>query len=146
MIGVSFNKFGYVENGEVDLNKLTILTGENNTGKTYVSYAIYGLIGSMKDVVIDDIVDGFENITGSGVIVVNLREVLNKSFRKLLNKISSSYSENLHDIFSVSRETFKDSLIKLKTDKGLFFEKLYEKYLESKIKFPSTSWDIWQSN
>ncbi|HOA98283.1 MAG TPA: hypothetical protein PKK29_10980, partial [Acetivibrio saccincola] len=85
------------------------------------------------------IVDGFENITGSGVIVVNLREVLNKSFRKLLNKISSSYSENLHDIFSVSRETFKDSLIKLKTDKGLFFEKLYEKYLESKIKFPSTS-------
>ena len=28
MIGVSFNKFGYVENGEIDLNKLTILTGE----------------------------------------------------------------------------------------------------------------------
>lgn len=137
MIGVSFNKFGYVENGEIDLNKLTILTGENNTGKTYVSYAVYGLIGSMKDVVIDNIVDGFENITGSGVIVVNLREVLNKSFRKLLNKISSSYSENLHDIFSVSRETFKDSLIKLKIDNELFFKKLYEKYIESIYIFPS---------
>lgn len=137
MIGVRFNKFGYVENGEIDLNKLTILTGENNTGKTYVSYAVYGLIGSIKDVVIEDIFDGFENITGSGVIVINLREVLNKSFSKLVNKISSSYSEKLYVIFNVSRETFKDSQIKLKIDRELFFEKLYKKYLESKIKFPS---------
>ena len=63
--------------------------------------------------VIDNIVDGFENITGSGVIAVNLREVLNKSFRKLLTKFHH-HIQKIFMIFYVSRETFKDSLIKLK--------------------------------
>ena len=35
---------GYIEEAEVDLSKdLIVFTGHNNTGKTYLAYAIYGL-------------------------------------------------------------------------------------------------------
>lgn len=38
---------GYIEEAEVDLSKdLIVLTGQNNTGKTYLAYAIYGLFNT----------------------------------------------------------------------------------------------------
>jgi predicted ATPase len=37
-----FGSLGPIEHGEVDLGKLTVFCGKNNTGKTYVSYLIYG--------------------------------------------------------------------------------------------------------
>ena len=42
---VDIKELGYVKNVQLDLGKdLTILCGPNNTGKTYVAYAIYGLM------------------------------------------------------------------------------------------------------
>ncbi|MEZ4888168.1 MAG: AAA family ATPase [Chitinophagales bacterium] len=39
---------GIIEEAEVDLGKdLILLTGHNNTGKTYLAYAIYGLFTSL---------------------------------------------------------------------------------------------------
>lgn len=38
---------GYIEEASVDLSKdLIVLTGQNNTGKTYLAYAIYGLFNT----------------------------------------------------------------------------------------------------
>ena len=42
---IDIKELGYVKNVQLDLDKdLTILCGPNNTGKTYVAYAIYGLM------------------------------------------------------------------------------------------------------
>ena len=39
------NNLGQLKEAEVDLNKdLILLTGQNNTGKTYLAYAIYGFL------------------------------------------------------------------------------------------------------
>jgi recombinational DNA repair ATPase RecF len=36
---------GYIEEASVDLSKdLIVLTGQNNTGKTYLAYTIYELL------------------------------------------------------------------------------------------------------
>jgi predicted ATPase len=39
-----FEKLGCIEKAEIELGDLTILCGDNNAGKTYISYAIYGFL------------------------------------------------------------------------------------------------------
>jgi hypothetical protein len=41
---ISIEKLGVFEKTELDIGDLTILCGENNTGKTYITYAIYGFL------------------------------------------------------------------------------------------------------
>jgi len=41
---ISIEKLGVFEKTELDIEDLTILCGENNTGKTYVTYALYGFL------------------------------------------------------------------------------------------------------
>jgi len=44
MTQINFENLGNIERGSIALNNLTIFTGENNTGKTYATYAIYSLL------------------------------------------------------------------------------------------------------
>ena len=41
---IKFENLGPLKNGEISLNKLTVIAGGNNTGKTYLTYTIFGLI------------------------------------------------------------------------------------------------------
>ena len=50
---------GPIKELEIHLNKQNILLGKNNTGKTYVSYLIYGLykkIDSLKNEIFKDFI------------------------------------------------------------------------------------------
>ena len=39
-----FKKLGPIREAELELGDLTIIAGRNNTGKTYLAYALYGLL------------------------------------------------------------------------------------------------------
>lgn len=45
----SFENLGVISKGEIELGDLTILCGANNTGKTYVSYTLYGLLKNIYE-------------------------------------------------------------------------------------------------
>ena len=40
----SFENLGYIDKGEIIPGRLTLICGDNNTGKTYINYCIYGLL------------------------------------------------------------------------------------------------------
>ena len=44
MLKATFKNLGPIKNAEIELNDLTIVAGKNNSGKTYISYAIYGFL------------------------------------------------------------------------------------------------------
>ena len=46
----TFEKLGLLDYVEVELADLTLICGENNTGKTYVTYAIYGFLRSWRKI------------------------------------------------------------------------------------------------
>lgn len=56
-----FENLEPIKHGEVELVKLTVFCGKNNTGKTYVNYLIYGfmryLIESLDEFKFDGIYD-----------------------------------------------------------------------------------------
>ena len=44
MLKAIFKNLGPIKNAEIELNDLTIIAGKNNSGKTYIAYAIYGFL------------------------------------------------------------------------------------------------------
>ncbi|MDK8393596.1 AAA family ATPase [Streptococcus pasteurianus] len=46
---MKINKFGAVNKMELTPNKLLIFTGKNNSGKTYTSYLLYGILSSLAE-------------------------------------------------------------------------------------------------
>ena len=49
---IELKNIGAVKKATIDLSKkLTVFCGPNNTGKTYVSYAIYGMIEGMRNTI-----------------------------------------------------------------------------------------------
>ena len=49
MLKATFKNLGPIKNAEIELNDLTIIAGKNNSGKTYISYAIYGFLNNLSD-------------------------------------------------------------------------------------------------
>ena len=43
-----FKNLGPIEQADLELGDLTIIAGRNNTGKTYLAYALYGFIKHLK--------------------------------------------------------------------------------------------------
>ena len=44
----NYAHLGGIDKGTVELGDLTVICGPNNMGKTYISYAIYGLLRHFK--------------------------------------------------------------------------------------------------
>ncbi len=45
-----FENLGLLDQAEIELADLTLICGENNTGKTYATYAIYGFLRSWRQI------------------------------------------------------------------------------------------------
>ena len=41
---VKIDNLGAIKSANIDIKPLTVFIGKNNTGKTYVTYALYGFI------------------------------------------------------------------------------------------------------
>jgi len=46
---LTIDNLGKIVHSELELNDLTILVGDNNAGKTYITYSIYGLLNNWQD-------------------------------------------------------------------------------------------------
>ena len=46
---MEIKKLGAVDDVNLELNKLLVFTGNNNSGKTYTSYLLYGLLSALKE-------------------------------------------------------------------------------------------------
>ena len=43
-----FTNIGPVKDATLELGRLTVIAGRNNTGKTYVSYSLYGFLKTWR--------------------------------------------------------------------------------------------------
>lgn len=127
---IKLSELGAIKEGSIDLSKrLNIFCGPNGTGKTYVAYAIYGMlktdfhIGSNREIIKSLI----EN--KNAIYKFNFGEL--NSYR---NEILLSFKSDLDTLFGVS-----DDFIKLNFNKTNLtfiedYDKLNEKLVQSEFK------------
>ena len=111
---MEIKKLGAVDDVNLELNKLLVFTGNNNSGKTYTSYLLYGLLSALKEnnffkvIQLKEIKEFLENHQERILKIEKEKvenEYINQAIRFLNNK------DNLFDIvinnFKISKKNFE---------------------------------------
>lgn len=97
-----FEKLGLLDEAELELADLTVICGENNTGKTYATYAVYGFLRSWRGLLRSELmplIHAADN-TKDENYQFDLQELFSGKLNEYLQKISSRYIKQLPDVFA----------------------------------------------
>ncbi len=127
MIKATFEKIGPIKNAELELGDLTIIAGQNNTGKTYLVYVLYGFLNMREEQVSHVFRTGkeksfkeIENITKqlkhTGRATLDHEEY--KRLKNLMIRQISSYfsARLLSGVFSSPDGEFESAVFQIETE------------------------------
>ena len=106
---VRLKNIGILKQAEFSLGDLTVICGENNTGKTYATYALYGFLESWRKfipITISD--DQIRNLLTEGALKIDLARYVEKA-NQMLAEACKRYPEQLDKIFAAAEGTFHNS-------------------------------------
>jgi len=124
----TFRNIGPIREAELELNDLTVIAGQNNTGKTYLAYTLYGFLKQFQENInyYSEIIEVKWLSYNAKEIVQTLRQhgeyavplpvndFLNLRNRLLINFSKFFSSEYLHEVFGSPRSEFRDAKFALK--------------------------------
>ena len=111
-------KIGPIKEAEMELGDLTIIAGRNNTGKTYLAYALYGFLKIWRELAtsIPPNVDHFVKTlmaTGKAKQPVD-RNGLKQARQAMLQRVTKIFSKQiLPDVFSASQAAFEGASLEM---------------------------------
>ena len=124
---------GAINQAKVELGKLTVICGENNRGKTYIAYSLYGFLKSLFSQWYDEKFYFnlrfhkerlFTELKEKGVVNVDLRE-----FEQYRNEIATQlgrlYTPKLKEVFSVNADEFVGAEFKIGIEKRIDYSISY---------------------
>ena len=106
---VKLKNIGILKQAEFSLGDLTIICGENNTGKTYATYALYNFLESWRKFIqipVDH--DQISDLLTHGALKIDLARYVEKA-NQLLTEACKRYPEQLDKIFAAPEGTFHKS-------------------------------------
>ena len=127
-----FKNLGPIHEAELELGDLTILAGRNNTGKTYVAYALYGFLKMWEEwleflEVLDELSQEslFPDFSEDKSLVETLiseervkwsvdRETLHSQRKLIMRRMARDFSEEeLAKVFNASDKDFEEASIEV---------------------------------
>ena len=105
---VKLKNIGVLKQAEFSLGDLTIICGENNTGKTYAACVLFGFLESWPQLI------GNAQIqqTRTETVKIDLAQATDD----ILTEACRKYTEQLYKIFAAAEGTFQNSEFHLMTD------------------------------
>jgi len=124
MTKINFENLGNISKGSIELNNLTIFTGENNTGKTYATYGVYSLLDKDFRYHLKEINPIIDALYRDGLYNLDLKEFFDTNYKKIQKEIEVSFSKSLSNVFSATENEFKKSKITFNLDISLIKNEL----------------------
>lgn len=132
MVSIDFENLGNISKGTIDLKNLTIFCGPNNTGKTYIAYALYSLLDKDFEYKLNEIRPIIEELYKEGSYEIDLKVFFDKNYKKMKEEVENGFSNSLGTIFSANDEEFLKSKIKINLNEENIRTKLFtEPYVSS---------------
>lgn len=111
---IRLKNFGILKQAEFELGDITIICGENNTGKTYAAYALFGFLSTWRRNI--DLIKSarisekaIKNLLNDGTVQIDFVEYVVKNAEAILAKICKVYTQSLSEIFAAPKDRFQDS-------------------------------------
>lgn len=123
---VHLKNIGILKHAEFSLGDLTLICGENNTGKTTAAYALHGFLNSWRDFIhfpMNDV--QLQGLFTDGTLKIELTQYVKKA-DQMLAKACKKYTEQLDKIFAAPKGTFHNSEFDLQTEAIDLRDKAFE--------------------
>ncbi len=131
---ITLKKLGVIKQAELTLGDLTIVCGKNNTGKTYVTYAIYGFLDYWHNAVSIALPKNLvSNVMEKGSVSIPVEDFA-KDSKKILKSASENYSKVIDRVFAGNGRLFDNCEINVEVKKD-------EGYRTNEVSFRSGSAD-----
>ena len=114
----TLKNIGPIKHHEVELGKLTVVSGKNNTGKTYLSYSIFGFLSKLQNHIVFKNFKSFNreslinDIVKGNTFTFNI-EQLEKELFLTLKEYYEEYDNIIHKIFNANKDEFIDSSVRI---------------------------------
>lgn len=128
-----FENLGMIDYVEIDLADLTLICGENNTGKTYTTYAVYGFLRSWRHVLRYSILDEIEkNIKKDDRYSIDIVSMFEGKVNDYLERMGKKFVEILPRAFATDAAVFDNTscLPSVEVNKSLF-QKSYQRGVQA---------------
>ncbi len=114
---IKLKNVGVMRQAEFEPGDMTIICGQNNTGKTYATYTLYGFYSFWNQYfAINDIDDEIvETLLADGVAKIDIQRYAD-SAQKLMDIACEQYSDRIADVFSTDSDHFKNSVFNICLD------------------------------
>ncbi len=109
---VRLKNIGILKQAEFSLSDLTLICGENNTGKTYAAYALYGFLKSWHQFIRVPISDA----QIQQALTEQVKIELSQTTDDMLTEACKKYTEQLDKIFAAPEDSFQNSEFHLVTE------------------------------
>ena len=111
---VRLKNIGILKQAEFSLGDLTLICGENNTGKTYAAYTLYGFLRSWHNLIRIPVSDHqVHTLLTDGYLNIELTQYVKKA-DQILAEACKRYSEQLYSVFAASKDVFQNSEFHIK--------------------------------
>jgi len=106
MIKISFENLGAIESGEIEISPLTVICGENNTGKTYVTYLVYCLLKTWKHFVDIKLNGTLRELHKKGIARIDLQETVADSWQAICAQALEKFEEQFPEMLASNSNLF----------------------------------------
>lgn len=115
-----FKNLGSIKEAQIEMGNLTVICGKNNTGKTYLTYAVWGMLARVLTVTIFNS-NSFPNLNKTE-IAATLNQGLSYEFDLSLSEDNikadfsgsiSGKSKQLHEVFNANPMFFEKATIEV---------------------------------
>ena len=117
-MNLRFKNLGPIEDAEIDLEDLTIICGENNTGKTYITYLVYCLLAKWKYFIDINLKNEMKSLKEKGIVKINLQQKIAEPWKKICSDALNRFKDNLPEMFASKSEFFSNFEININIPLG----------------------------
>ncbi len=113
---IRVKNLGIIKQADIELGKLSVICGENNSGKTYITYAIFGFLHFWHNKYKFPINISYINtLQNQGVVTIDLKKIAENA-REILVDACVVYKNELPKVFAAQEKIFENSSLEVDLD------------------------------
>lgn len=113
---ISVENLGILKRAEFELGELTLICGDNNTGKTYATYALFGFLANWRRFLTVDIPDSaITELLTDGVTRIDVTPHARQA-KEILERGCNRYVQELPRVFASKSDRFRNTTFAVSLD------------------------------
>ena len=132
---IRLKNLGILKQAEFSLGDLTLICGENNTGKTYAAYVLHGFLQLWRGLIDFKVSDAHvQSLLANIVMKIDLTEYVERA-DQMLADACEKYTNQLDTVFAAPEGRFRNSEFRVQTDA---LDNILNKEYQGTIEFHKT--------